>query len=107
MRADILVRSTDRRIIADTKYYREALVHRYEASKLRSDHLYQLLTYLRNDAITRGAPVPEGMLIYPAVAMYLDDQFNLEGHDLRVATVDLDQPWETINARMLSLLSEP
>lgn len=107
MRADILVRTVDRRIIADTKYYREALVQHFSASKLRSGHLYQLLAYLRNDAATGTFPLPEGMLIYPAVAMHLDDRFRLEGHELRVATVDLDQPWEKIGLQMQALLQRP
>jgi 5-methylcytosine-specific restriction enzyme subunit McrC len=107
MRADILIRTGNRRIIADTKYYREALVQHFSASKLRSGHLYQLLTYLRNDFAAAALPRSEGMLIYPAVATHIDDRFHLEGHDLRVATVDLDQPWEKIGERMLALLDAP
>lgn len=107
MRADILVQSQGRRLIADTKYYREALVTRFEATKVRSGHLYQLLAYLRNDSATGGGAFPDGLLLYPAVATHIDDRFELEGHRVRVATVDLDQPWSVIEGRMLALLDLP
>lgn len=107
MRADILVQFEERRMIVDTKFYREALATRFEATKVRSGHLYQLLAYLRNDAVTGGGARPEGLLLYPAVATHIDDRFELEGHRVRVATVDLDQPWRAIEGRMLALLDRP
>ncbi|MSP48639.1 MAG: hypothetical protein EXQ95_04860 [Alphaproteobacteria bacterium] len=105
MRADIVLEGVGRRIIVDTKFYRDALVGRFAATKVRSERLYQLLAYLRNDAANHDGMAAEGILLYPAVANHLDDDFTLEGHSVRVATVDLDQPWAAIAGRLLSLLA--
>ena len=52
MEADVILETADRRvgprrIVLDTKFYRETLSGHYGGLKLRSNHLYQLLAYLR------------------------------------------------------------
>ena len=55
MDADIILESPERRIILDTKFYRDALTRGRGpgAGKLHSNNLYQLLAYLRNRQATR------------------------------------------------------
>ena len=55
MDADVILESPERRIILDTKFYRDALARgRGSGSgKLHSNNLYQLLAYLRNRQATR------------------------------------------------------
>ena len=68
MNADVILESTERRIILDTKYYRDALARGRGpgTGKLHSANLYQLLAYLRNRQATRpDGPVHEGILLYP------------------------------------------
>jgi 5-methylcytosine-specific restriction enzyme subunit McrC len=66
MHTDITLRSKSRIIIIDTKYYREALVeNKYGDRKVRSDHLYQLFSYLQNVKSTPGKCLAEGILLYP------------------------------------------
>ena len=51
MQTDISLESASRRIIIDTKFYRDALQQRPEGSRsFRSENLYQLFSYLKNDA---------------------------------------------------------
>ena len=69
MEADVILESTERRIIMDTKYYTSALSGWGGGSgKLHSPNLYQLLAYLRNrEAARPDGPKHEGILLYPQV----------------------------------------
>ena len=55
MEADVILESPERRIILDTKFYRDALARGRGSGtgKLHSNNLYQLLAYLRNRQATR------------------------------------------------------
>src|SRR5262249_51602971 len=48
MHTDVTLRSKDRTIVIDTKYYPEALSENYGKKRIKSDHLYQLYAYLKN-----------------------------------------------------------
>src|SRR5262249_4596209 len=107
MHTDITLRSKSRIIIIDTKFYREALVeNKFGDKKVRSDHLYQLFSYLKNIKSQPGNECSaEGILLYPAVSRSIDLAFNIGGHQLRVRTLRLDRPWQQIHAELCSLLS--
>jgi 5-methylcytosine-specific restriction enzyme subunit McrC len=94
------------RFIIDTKYYSEALVSNQGGKpKFRSEHLYQMYAYLR----TQENGIEEyrharGMLLYPTVDRHLDEEADIQGHNIRVSTIDLSDSWEAIEARLLSFL---
>jgi len=105
MLTDVTLRSKHRNIIIDAKYYLEALQGRYGQQKVRSDHLYQLLSYLNNFRSNSAAAIPaEGILLYPATSEALDLSFTISGHGVRIKTIRLDQPWKSIHADMCALL---
>ncbi len=111
MEADVILEALEphvgpaRRIVLDTKYYREALSGRYGAKKLRSGHLYQLLAYLRNrEATAPPGPKHEGILLYPVVDAPLNVDVCLEGFAIRARSIDLGQEWSRIHADMLTLV---
>ena len=105
MEADAILESNERRIILDTKYYTEALSTRYDSQKLNSEHLYQLLAYLRNRQAAKPiGPWHEGMLLYPKVETDLHIDVRLEGFDIRARMIDLAQDWRSIHHDMLALL---
>lgn len=105
MYADLILESSDRRIILDTKFYREALSEWRERKKLRSAHLYQLMAYLRNREATRPeGPRHEGMLLYPTVSEPVSVDLYLEGFLVKARSVDLAQDWRTIHDSMLALV---
>jgi 5-methylcytosine-specific restriction enzyme subunit McrC len=57
MRTDMTMRRPGRTLVVDTKYYREIFRSRMGGSpKLRSEHLYQLLTYLRQVRCDEAIP---------------------------------------------------
>jgi 5-methylcytosine-specific restriction enzyme subunit McrC len=103
MRTDVTLRSNERTIVIDTKYYPEALTENFGQKKIRSDHLYQLYAYLKN--IKSPVGLPEGILLYPTTSEPLDLAFIVSGHKIRVVTLQLDQPWQKIHAELCSLLT--
>ena len=69
MRTDVYLESSERRIILDTKYYVEALQEHHGTASFRSDNLYQLFAYLRNNAVANPEiAAPDGILLYPRFA---------------------------------------
>ena len=107
MEADVILESPERRIILDTKFYRETLGsgRNRQGGKLHSANLYQLLAYLRN----REAGVPtgalhEGILLYPKNSKSLRADIRLEGFRIQARTVNLNQNWQQIRCELLETI---
>ena len=107
MEADVILESTERRIIMDTKYYTSALSGWGGGpGKLHSPNLYQLLAYLRNREATRpNGPKHEGILLYPQVETPFRVDVRLEGFRIQARTVDLNQRWQDIHREMLGTVA--
>lgn len=106
MITDVTVAWRDRKLILDCKYYQEALVSRFDALRFRADNLYQLNAYLTNKAFAPGWENVEGILLYPSNGYHFDHAFTLHGnHKIRVATIDLQQPWLQIQMELHDLLT--
>jgi len=108
MQTDVSLKSNDRKIIIDTKYYKETLSSHISGnrSKIRSAHLYQLHAYLSN-AEVRG-PLDgkaEGILLYPTAQGSLDLKYEIKGHIYRVCTINLDQDWHCIENDLLRIIA--
>ena len=108
MRTDITLTNARRRLVIDTKYYREPLGgSRFAEPKLLAPHLYQLLSYLRNHSADAGQAI-EGLLLYPAspASGVLNLDYQLEGYRVRVRTLSLDQPWQRIHQELLAIVAD-
>lgn len=104
MRTDISVRSCDRTLVIDTKFYEDTLQSYYDKQSIHSGHLYQLVSYLRNmESRTGPDGSAEGMLLYPVTSNPIDVGYVIQGHKLRVRTVDLSKEWDKIEEDMLTL----
>jgi 5-methylcytosine-specific restriction enzyme subunit McrC len=103
MRTDVVLTSNDRRIVLDTKYYEHVFQEYRGTPKIRSTHLYQILSYLNNlsAASAERAPSPEGVLLYPAVGERFHKPYTLLGHRVVVQSVDLNRPWRSIHQELL------
>lgn len=103
MTTDIHLVGADERIIIDTKYYKDALQENYGKQSLHSENLYQLFAYLKN-AEKRGPEysAAKGVLLYPAVGETPPFEAMIQGHEIRVLTINLDQPWQHIRADLLT-----
>ncbi|MDP3542028.1 MAG: 5-methylcytosine-specific restriction endonuclease system specificity protein McrC [Elusimicrobiota bacterium] len=105
MVTDITLRSDDRTWVIDTKYYEEALKGRFDAQKLISSNLYQIFSYLKNLEKNGGQDaVAEGILLYPSVGAELRTGYSIQGHRVRVCTVNLDNDWKAIRGELLGLI---
>ena len=103
METDITLRSSQRIIVIDAKFYKEALTARHGAKKVRSSHLYQLYSYLEHAGMrTPGVPV-DGALIYPAVDQPVTLHYRLRGHEVVVRAIDLMRPWREIHNELLQI----
>jgi 5-methylcytosine-specific restriction enzyme subunit McrC len=107
MMTDISLRGSERKIVIDTKFYREALQENYGKLSLKSAHLYQLFTYVINLATLGGNDKIEGILLYPAVSRSLDLSYKMHGYDMRVRTIDLTEAWRKIHNNLVSLITSP
>jgi 5-methylcytosine-specific restriction enzyme subunit McrC len=105
MRTDVVLTSSDRCIILDTKYYVDALAGAFEEKKVRSSHLYQMFAYVENRAAHTGDKPPhEAMLVYPVVKQGFRYDYRLKGRRISIRSVDLDQPWQGVRNDLLGLL---
>jgi 5-methylcytosine-specific restriction enzyme subunit McrC len=105
MHPDIVLESPERRIILDTKYYKSPLSRYWGAEKIRTDNLYQLLTYLENrQYVLPSGPLHEGVLLYAAVDRDLRIDVSVRGFRIQARTVDLNRPWQEIHGELLDVL---
>jgi 5-methylcytosine-specific restriction enzyme subunit McrC len=105
MRTDVSLISDARYIVIDTKFYRSALQGRFDHERARSEHLYQLFSYLRNIQVRDDGRPIEGILLYPTVQQDLDLDYMIQGMRMRVATVDLAADWREITGRLHGLIA--
>lgn len=99
METDVTLRSSVRTIVVECKYTESIYQKHYFKGKFRSEHLYQLVAYLRN-----LEPRSEGILLYPTAGVSVDQTYMLHGHRVRVTTLDLNRPWLEIASSLLALL---
>jgi 5-methylcytosine-specific restriction enzyme subunit McrC len=104
METDITLRSATRIIVIDTKFSKRALQTNFGKQSLRSEHLYQLYSYLKN-LEQKGHPYTsaEGLLLYPVVDQQVDFTTELPGHRLSIRTIDLRLPVEALSKSLLQL----
>lgn len=106
MNTDITLRSADRTLIVDTKFYGHILKGR-GAPKLHSSNLYQILTYVSQWHHSHGTDKPpDGMLLYAkTVSEDLNLDYVISGYRILVRTLDMNKPWKTIHDSLLDFLN--
>jgi 5-methylcytosine-specific restriction enzyme subunit McrC len=91
-----------RRLVIDTKYSVTTLS---DTMKFKSANLYQVYAYLRTQEHRSEAHRhSEGLLLYPTTSHHVDEAMFLQGHLIRVATVNLADHWESIDERLRKLI---
>tara|TARA_R110000868_G_scaffold133697_1_gene345434 strand:- start:190 stop:762 length:573 start_codon:yes stop_codon:yes gene_type:complete len=103
MKTDIVLESSDDRVIVDCKFYKDAFQRHHDTAKFRSGSLYQLFTYLKNQEVKPGWENAKGMLLYPTTLEAIDETVHIQGHDIRVVSINLDQPWQSVSADLLEI----
>jgi len=106
MLTDITLQRVDKKIIIDTKYYKEAFKSRYEKQKINSNNLYQLFSYLKNQETDSIMTLNcEGILLYPSVQDDFVHTFKYENHKIRIMSINLNQDWQNIRTDLLNIVA--
>lgn len=104
MRTDAVLQSANRLIIIDAKYYKDALQTYREKRTAHSGNLYQLMSYLRSAKTQWPEKSCEGILLYPVAASRINLRYVINGHPLRVYTLDLSRRWPKVRKALLALI---
>jgi 5-methylcytosine-specific restriction enzyme subunit McrC len=106
MATDIVLRSEQAAQLIDTKYYFQAFQHYRGRKRVRSSHLYQMMSYLTNLRPNFPATLElRGMLLYPAVSEHFNIRLRVQGYPVVVRSINLNQPWAGLRNDMLELLA--
>lgn len=103
MQSDVVLRSGNRTLIIDAKYYRNNLQSRYKESyKIHSNNLYQIYTYVDNYSKLHPGEEVSGMLLYARTDAQLQPDAVLPLHrvPISVRTLDLNLEFRDIAAQL-------
>lgn len=104
METDMVLRQGNQCLIVDAKYYHKTMISRFGSEKFHIENFYQLMSYLSNYEVRPGE-IASGMLIYPKVNRPLSERYCIQGFDVSLRTVDLNQPWPNIHKDLMSIFS--
>lgn len=97
-----------RRIIIETKFAEGVALGRFGNETFKSAHLYQLYAYLMTQTESDSmASVATGILLYPTVKERIDEHFTIQGHHVRVLSVDLAADAAEIRQQLLRIVETP
>ena len=105
MLVDVMLTSSDRRVVIETKLYATPYQKRYGTRTLISNHLYQILTYVSQLHATPG-PAPVGVLLYAGAGEQHRLDYRIGSHELLVRSVDLSRNWRDIHRGLIALAHE-
>ena len=106
MRPDVVLLSSNRRVVLDAKYAQSGGLGDEDGAKLDSFHLYQLFAYVMNrEANEPEGARHEGILLYPTVGEETRVEFWSHGHRFQARSVDLARPWRAIHEQLLGVLA--
>lgn len=108
MRSDITLKYKDRTLIIDAKYYSKSMqTGMYNKRTVHSGNLYQIFTYVKNKDIANSGNV-SGMLLYAKTDDEIspDSTYKLSGNTIKVATLDLNQPFNIISMQLDEIICE-
>ncbi len=109
MQTDITLSHRDKTLIIDAKYYGRAMQSQFDKSTIRSGHLYQIFTYVKNAAAMKEQPHEvSGMLLYAKTDEELtpNQTYSMSGNRICVETLDLNQDFSKIAARLNQIAEE-
>jgi 5-methylcytosine-specific restriction enzyme subunit McrC len=106
MLTDISLRSELRTIIVDAKYYGNTLQTYFGRETIHSGNLYQIYAYLKNLEVQGGNDAhAEGVLLYPVTADTHNHRYDIDGHSVRVVTLNLASSWQDIERQLFELVA--
>ena len=108
MRPDLMLKevASGRIIILDTKFTANSLKqNRWGKGMFDSAHLYQIYAYLKTqEHLSNSHQQATGVLLYPAIQGELSENVELQGHQIRIESVNLAAPWQDVERRLLEVI---
>lgn len=107
METDMVLESPDKKIIIDTKYYNSVYNKRYNVEKLRSENLYQIISYLYSIEVDTRSYLNrncEGILLYPMNNYEVKLNYKFREHRLRILTINLNQDWNLVKRDLINII---
>ena len=103
MVTDIEIKHSDKFIVIDAKYYKDAFSNYHQARKFRSTHLYQMHAYL--SYYQNKHENLHGILLYPSNGYNFNESYNKENeYRLSFSTVNLSNNWDEIHESLLDIV---
>ncbi len=110
MQSDIMLSQGSTVLIIDAKYYEHALQTQYDVSSLRSAHLYQIFTYVKNKDAEYGEKphTVAGMLLYAKTdeTVQPSHTYRLSGNKISVNHLELNQDFDKITRHLDAIVRE-
>ncbi len=104
MTTDISISNEKCKLIIDAKCYNEVLRSRNGGNnKFRSDHIYQLQSYLLHEPLQESL---KGLLLYCHSSEVVFEQGWVIGYPITVATIDLSSDWEVVTTSILNIVTK-
>lgn len=105
LNTDVELRKENDLTILDCKFYHDAFTNNRETQRFKTANLYQLYAYIMNRQIKDPALSISGMLLYPETEESFCHRFELQGHPMCIASINLNQPWQGIHQDLLEIAS--
>lgn len=109
MQSDIHLQLGNTVLIIDAKFYRHSTLNHHNKQILRSQHMYQIFSYVKNRDYAFGDEEHKvsGMLLYAKTEDELqpDNVYKIHGNQISVKNLDLNVPFEDI-AKQLNEIAE-
>ncbi|WP_288785244.1 5-methylcytosine-specific restriction endonuclease system specificity protein McrC [uncultured Microbacterium sp.] len=106
MQTDVTLRRGGRTLIVDAKYYKQNLQEgRFGTQTVDSANLYQMLAYVKNEDTAHDGSVA-GLLLYAQTDADVQPDLDvvIQGNRIGAQTLDLNQPWASLAARLEEVL---
>ncbi len=106
MRTDVSLihRKKPEKIIIDAKFYKDIFQVHHEKSSFRSNHMYQLFTYLMHQPQEMDL---RGILIYPLNGTGVNEKYKWnERMTVEIMSLDLDGTWQEIYQKLHCLVKQ-
>lgn len=107
MRTDISLRSATRTLVVDAKFYADPFPLSGGVPKVRSGHLYQLFAYMKHAEEPQAVRPVSGALIYASPGESTLNRYEIDGHQVTVASISLAKPWREVHGELLAVITAP
>ena len=107
MQSDIMLSCGNKILIIDAKYYTHTMQSQYGVQSLHSSNLYQIFTYVKNEAELKRDCIVSGMLLYAKTdeAVQPDVSYKMSGNRITVETLDLNKDFPFISKQLDSIVA--